>query len=436
MPKVGSYYGGTKFIENPAGGAGVRITAISPASETSFDADMGENRTINGTKFSEGIEVGAFGDTSNGYDSGTTTVSLPTSYTDADNVDPGNTGVPITIPAGEETTLVKTVADNWEWRVSILRHWMPIHVVAQTPPTDALPPAIGATSKVSRFTKADIDLTILPNEVGFAISSFGLLNKWRWNWQFQRTRRPAMDRFTPNAYELSYARDSSKVAIEALLAQCLDINSTDKEFLAAWTVIHAENIVQQLENGMRYNFPETDGGVQNGRKMIVCMAAMLTGDALFTSWAHRTDWAIEDTYCQYITQAHLDAYGAGLPGVTDGFLAEDLGIPWWFPGPNAPQQAVKSRPIRAISRSSYQEMFFVNMVGFYALCGLIPGMQAMWNNQVVFDWLDRTCYRTLYNDPATEVGWGLRSGGTNNVSHFSKDLFNAFAPAPVWDWPA
>ncbi|MES2667940.1 MAG: hypothetical protein V4712_17785 [Pseudomonadota bacterium] len=441
MPNIGRFLGGTRFIVNPAGGGGVQITGITPASvvQTQTMGSTTTGRALHGAMDNDGIDgVASFTGTPQGYDGGTPYTSLPLAYAAGNNVDPGATGVPITIPAGEGRCIVKSVSTVWDSRDALLKWRLPVFVVPSEPPANALPPAINAPSYISRFTLADIDMDLHPSlSPGFATPNPAIvLNAWRWNWQDQHPVRPQADRLTGSGFEPQFRRDAAKLAIEALLCSCLTTDADVKTMLRVWTVIHAENLVQSLERGMRFNHPQTDGGVQNGRKMIVVMGALLTGDSLMTSWAQRTDWASEDAYCQYVNAEMLTRFGSGVAGVTSGFLPEDEGIPWWFAGPTSWGSAVvKDYPIRTFWRRAYQEMFHVHMTGVHALAGIFPGFKAMWNNQVVFDYMDRMHYRTLYSDPGSEVGKGAKNGGTNNPSIFARNMFLTYGPGAVWDWP-
>lgn len=369
---------------------------------------------------------------------------LPIAYEHPNNIDPGATGVPIEISQGWEGCIWKSVANPWDRRVNLLKWRAPLFFLASEPPANSFPPAPNAIDFTPRLTEADVDYVAVPSLTpSFATpGASSVLQGWRWHWNDQDSRRPQADRLTAERQEQSFRRDSAKESITAMLTMGLNIDSTVKKYLIDWTIIHAEDICGSLERGIRFNHPQTDGGVQNGRKPIVCVAALLTGDSRFTHWANRTDWAIEDAYCQYITEEHLIRFGADRGDVIQGFLEEDLGTPWWFPGTAAWNvSGVKTYPIRRLPgldgfdgwRRSYQESFFAHMTGFHALCGMLPGLQAMWNNQVVFDWIDRMCRTTTYNGYGINAA-GLRTGGTNNPTVFHKNMFLEYAPAQAWFW--
>jgi len=441
MPQIGRYECGVPYVLNPVGGTGVNFTSITPASEVLPNVDMSgtvDDRVVNGTVLNENNTSESFGPLDQGFDSGGEYTSIRFQYDPAMNIDPGATGVPLYFAPGEEGSIVKGVSTDYNSRTSLFDLRAVVHVVATQPPAGAIAPAVCAADKTSRITTSDIDTASLPNITpAFPFPSVTeTLQQIRWVKQFHRVN-PKGERATSALHEGNFARDTSRVYAEACCLLSLNIDPTIKANIAACIVMHAEEIVQHLELGGRFNVPSTDGGVQNGRKPLVVMAAHLTGDALFTSWAGRTDWAVEDRFVRYVTQEMIDLFPAGGDGIIDGFLQSDLGIPWWFPGDDVLlRRVITDYPIRSIPRRAYQDMWFVNMGPFYGLTGLIPELKTLWNNQPVWDYCDRVFQRTLYDDPTSEVGYGLRTGGTNNISSFGRNLIRNHGPAPVWDWPA
>ena len=460
MPLVGNFTLGAKYIVNPLGGPGVRITRIQPDSVflslPIFEQPNGP--TVNhdvwahgamtnfGKNFIEitnGAGTGRLWSSENGFTSASEeiTASNFVAYTPAANKDPVAAAQPIEFPAGQAGTIMKSVnlLEGVNDRQQLLSHRMAVHIVTQAPAAGDLPPPLVSPDGASRYNLADLDMLSFSS---FTVSSQAkpnpnqILEAIRHPWENQTPARPPFDRFINSAMgEKNFRRDSAKILMDACVFAASDLDRTVRDNLRAAIVVQAQDTCQALYNGSRFNFPQGDGGVQNGRKPVVVLAAMLTGDPWMLHWANRTDWAIEDAYCQYITAERLEAFGAGVAGVIDGFLPEDVGIPWWFPGPLAPQAAIKKHPTRKFWRTAYQEMFHVHMVGAHLLSHIVPGFRAAWNNDVVWDYCDRMHLRTQYKDPTSIFAHGLFSGGTNNPSKWQVSSFLSAGVVPQWNWP-
>jgi hypothetical protein len=447
MPNVGRFVGGTPYVLTDAD---IQINAIQPPSEVQTITTSSGPRSVvrNGAQANIGspplteANPGIFR-SPNGLDEGTVFTSLPLPYSSSDNIDPGNTLEPIVVSEGSSTVIWKSTAAPWDSRVNLLRQRSPVFFIPTQPSAGSYPPATNAVSLVPRLTEADVDFDSVPNEtVSFAYpNAYNTLQQWRWHHNNQDGSRPSSDRLTAALQEPSFRRDAAANAVTCMLVMCLDIDPTIKKALIDWTIIHAEDICGSLIHGIRFNRPQTDGATLNGYKPIVCVAAWLTNDPVFLHWAGRTDWANEDMYCRPVGDWHMTNFADGVSGTIEGFLPEDVGTPWWFPGELAPIAFTRESPIRRLPglvtaqgwRRGYQTMFFRHMVGFHALCGLLPGLREIWNNVHVFNWIDRMCRTTSYDGYGTYEA-GLVTGGTNNATAFHRDMFLEFAPAQVWSW--
>lgn len=449
MPLAGRFTLGVPFVVNRATDPGVRITRIQPDSyfatgypfvntagnTVNIDAwlhgamtTLGDNWSMNGARKWSPRQ---------GFTSVSQFTSRTSTYNAGDNADPALSG-PIEYTPGQRGVVWKAVNyPTGHWRTALLQARMPLHVVDYLPAPGDLPPPFPHVPGRNSINLADIDMTSWTSTV--AITSgrpnpSGTLGRVRYPWENLSSNRPTWDRFVNGFVEPHFRRDAAKILADALLLSVCDIDPATRNLLRAAIVHQAQDTCAALENGWKFDFPHTDGGVQNGRKPVVVMAALLTGDPWFAQWAQDTTWSTEDVYVRRLPQSWVDRFAAGTPGVIDGFLPEDVDVPWWQPGVEAQSLGVTSEyPFRTFWRRSYQEMFHVHMVAADILRGIIPGWRAMWNNDAIWEYCDRMHKRTLYNGYGP-VARGLAAGGTNNPSQWMRAMYLANTPPDIWNW--
>ena len=424
MPQVLTYYGGQRGVK--INGAGVRIVSTVPASavvDTSWRHGMKQVVSYTGA-----YDALGYSEYDQPFDGRTTNFggNEPLPYVHADNKDPGATGAALTITT--PCVVIKTrsiedadVAGN---RGYLLRR-DPIFFIDHTPATNALPPPIGAVPLVSRYTKASISLAAFPSlaTLSGAPAPTTLLNSIRFLSNYEYSVRPQGDYYAARAYEQTYASDQAATYANVGQALCSNIDTTVKELLAAHVVIHAQNIVEVLNAGCRYNAPLGLGGILAGRKLFVVLAYLLTGDSYFGDWAVRTDWAAEDAQVQRVTAAHVAAYD---------YEPLDEGMGEWSPNwIRNPSDSTR------LMTSTYRNIFFRHLIAAVNTCLAATGGKAAWNNNAMFDYADRMMERTLYNGSGTDK-YARTLTGSNAPATNHKLWWDAYRTAAgmpaVWNW--
>lgn len=435
---VGRYLGGAAFVT----GSWPQISSVSPASALVATVAPA---TETGPTWRHGLEVvtnmtgrfpnnvgGGSGPSSQPYDGRTEDFggNGPLTYDGALNFDPGKTGSALTITT--PCTVIKAVSKT-DPEVNRIRNFLkarvPVFFIDHTPATDSLPPPIGAVPLVSKFVKTNINFAVIPNvtvtDGGPSVTS--LLNRHRWLKQYQMSERPKGDYYCSSMAEDSYASDSAADYAERMMSCCMNIDSATKEWMLIHTVIDAQNIVESLKAGARFNTPGGLGGILAGHKLAVVVAAILTGDSEITSWAQRTDWAAEDRQCFAVTQSHVDTYD---------YVADDLAMPEWSGNPILDTSGIT----RSLTASTYRRIFLRHHIGQAIAAMMIPGAKAMWNHAPFFDLADRYMQRTIYKDGASTNQWARTLSGSNAADPWHIAVWDAHRsdggmPA-IWNWPA
>lgn len=425
---LGRYFGGWPFCTRVSGVTQILSAAPASAVLESYQRHGMEfitTRSYDGTTGS--------GPTSQGFDARPVTGYLPTTYDGALNIDPGKTGSALTITT--PGTLIKSAGLTNAAMTpgkAMLDARAPLFMIDHTPATNALPPPIGASPLVSLFTEANVNIAGLSAfaKPDSALAEVTAIDYVRWLHGSELSLRSKGDFFTGQRNENSYGSDQAKRVAEAMLM--LSLNTTGitdgistKKLLATFAVIHAQNTCQALEAGARFNYNSGLGGILAGHKIMVVIAACLTGDSWLTSWAQRTDWAAEDRQLVHVTQSQVDTYD---------YIQDDLAMPEWMQNP-VRDPASNTR----ITGASYRTVNMRHLIGQAIAVDMIPGGRAKWNNPAFFNYADRTMQRTFYKDPASTNQWARTLTGTNSPSTFQKavwDAQRAGTGTAIWNWPA
>lgn len=421
MAQAGRYYGGHQFVR--IGASGTRITSTTPPSQVvSGTQRHGMRQIVNWTgAFPSGV-----GPATQPYDARTDNLGGggPISYASADNLNPGATGSPLTITTPCAVVQALSVTPLPSDR-NFLKRRDVLFFIDHAPATDALPPPVGAVPLTSRYTKASISLASFPTltPATGAPSPEQLLERIRWYTNAEFTRRPSGDYYVGSDYENYYASEQARTYSDVALALCSNITTTTRELLAAHVVIHAQNTVEVLNAGGRYNTNGGLGGILAGRKLFVVLASILTGDAYFTAWANRTDWAAEDRQCVYVSAQQVTDYD---------YEALDQGMPEWMQNPVG-QPSANTRVLGV----SYRDVFERHHIGQALACMMVTGAKAAWSNNAFFDLADRYMERTAYNGSGTNQ-WARTLTGTNAPSEYHKAFWTAQRSAggmpAIWNW--
>jgi hypothetical protein len=439
MPQYGRYWNGDPYVYNPPTGPGVKVSSISPAS------DVVSGRVRHGAMMDLALGAPEFGPGGQGFDSAPIS-SGDIGYVSSRNVDPGATGQPIILTAGEEGSISKAV--SLETPTSTvnsqpkLRFMGVLTVVRQLPPPRAFRPAPCAPSKISRYAFDDMNLSMLqalPVPPGFTTSAAWLFERVRWKQQVEITNRPPGEGYIATIGEAAYGSDSAQQKARAALGLSLDIDPSIKENIAAAFCQIGIDVFERVKAGGKYNVPGGLGGILAGFKLPVVLAAIFLDDAEMKEWADRAlrNVFAEDRQCLYVTQAHIDTYD---------YIQDDLGMPEWMQNPVASKTSITRKISGAAAQGgtikTYRAKFCRHMLGQTMACRLIPGARELWNNQAFFDLADRYHHgNTFYKDTASPLDWGRDVGTEGDVDNSPTDflaIHDAYRARPEcgtrWTW--
>lgn len=427
MSQIGRYEGGAPFVILPAGG--VRITSATPASTIVADRKMHGLERVNLALLTEDLPA-FIGPRKQGADSRVCTPYLFVAYDNALNLDPGNTGVPLTIttPGSYVKYVSRAEADISAFADTYTKFRAPVFFINHTPVAGSLPPPLGAPAVVSKFVKTDINFALLPAVTlpGSAPSASNILGRYRWLQQLQTPNRSAGDWLTSHFAEGHYGSVSASERGSALLLMCCDLTALGgnlKELLAIHTVIHAQNLLEAAKTGAVYNFNSGLGGILPGYKPLLMTAGLLTGNAEMLEWTNpalHDIWA-EDRQMVYVSAGDVATYD---------YVDDDLNMPEWQINPvKAPTSRTR------VLTPNYRATFRSHQFATAALARLLPGGVAAWNHPPFFDYCERLARRTVYKDPLSQLAWGFMPSLEYQAPQFHKDMYLAHVPAG-WNWPA
>ena len=412
MANQGTYANGDPFVVNLAAGPGVKFTSITPASADSA------GRQINGTARNYGTGASGVVAPDQGFDS----LTGNPLYSAAVNVDPGaNAGAAINFAAGVEGTLLKAVSTPTASLPAFNRPKLDyvgaMTICAVEPPTNALRPGLNAPAKVSYWIEDDIDFGLLPNltVLSSSLSVDQVIESQRWPLQVACTAHDPGRSISANHEE--YGLDCARQGAEALLMACTNIGATAKRKLVLGLVQRGIDVFERVRNGG--DFDNSGGGVGNGKKIYIGIAAHLLNDATMIDWCNQTLHPVFTENSQYI---YVDADNVA----NDGYAADMLGAPEW----------IKDGDTRNSAESAGYREIVVGWIPAGALGLQLIGARTNYGVPEFFDYADRIMERTFFKTSGTNK-WATTRG---EVSNFSKTMWTAYRtyagmPA-IWNWPA
>lgn len=429
MANLGTYCNGDPFIVNPAGGAGVRITSISPAKETE-----GNGRQKNGVM----LNYGTPGSSLQGFDSigqgdnfyGVLNDFDP-NYTQILGYDPArNVAIPAEFGAGVEGTLLKAVSTpipTVDYNRNRLRFVGLMTICAAEPPAGAFRPAVSAPSKISHWVEDDVDWGKLRNltPVSGAPSAAGAIAAQRWPLQAWVTsnaigRSVSPDLNTPGA-DTGYGADIASGAGTALLLANTAIDPGDKRDLIVAMVQRGIDVFERVKNGGSFN---NGNGAHSCRKTYLVTAAHLLGDEEMQEWCDRS---LHKVFVEDEQYEPVDADDVA----NWGYDAAMLGHPEWKISGNASTEADASSPY-----TRYRPQNLRWQVGV-ALGMMLMGAKPVWANDIYFNYVDRIMERTFFPSGGPDK-WASAQTSTNSPPAFHKAAWSAYRTAAgmpaVWNW--
>jgi hypothetical protein len=435
---AGQYANGDWWVVGP-----VTITAITPASgvrvETLSDGTP-FNRVVNGTVINPSLAFSADTNISNGFDNAVTPANKANSYapySDGHNKAPSRTGQALVCPAG--TSVVSSISRSGLPasssypqidRISILT------VVSAAPPSGSFRPPPTGTDKTHRWNKSQLNYTILKKLT--PVSSTPALStvedRFAASWTTFHVGN-SIQSMSPAGQMPNYGRDQAYVISDALLSLHLNYTDAQKEKLYIALVQYGIDIYGFLRDGGLFR---GNGGLNCGHKAPLVLAAVTLNDNALKEWASGSKRVIlpgrgisvhpflEDSQLWYVTQSDVGRtlYTAdGRP--RDPYTQQHVGLPEW-----GSEHGIDSKYDGSNWSAYYRDICGSSHVGNALGISLLSGGEAVWNNQVFFDYCDRYWAREgagSYNQQSFQ-------GNTIQLFHFN--MLKAYstdsgAPPPV-----
>ena len=398
--EAGHYWNGDIFVVN--NGEDVVITRITPESDTGRHG--GILRTSNGAVIQPGDEAR----TQQGFDSYTRASGAP-KYVDDLNVDPGNSGKPLTIRYAdhpEGASLVKAISndkvENGRDRSSISEYSV-LTVVDEVPPKNAFRPPVEGRDKTSYHTIDDLDLGKLqdvdPVKGQKDISEY--LHYAEATFVSWDTRGEPVRALHPSKYHIGYGDYQADKLMNGFLALHSDVDPAAKLKLYAAYVQIGLDYNGAIEAGNGWH---SDGGHNNGFKPFVVLAGVALDDDAIKANAGAgagSDTFSEDEQFFYVGEDDIGAVhhqaGAGKSsGWGTTYVEGDLGLPEWK---LAGYSDFATPEIGAAYRKIASDGVPITALVMEML-GDGEGKQ-VWNNDAYFDYADRI--ERIYNGPGNRV---------------------------------
>lgn len=413
--QIGRHADGSLYIYNP------------PSRSQPFTITFDTLSSLDGARWKDGACFGQLLEAAQGFDNFVTTTDTDVPYDHALNIDPGATGVPITITSGTQVTILKAISlaappANGRPKLSVV---YPITVLATLPPAQSFRAAPLAATKTLGIGRGDLNLALLPELalVGGAPDVEAMRRKYLLYANATNYKQPRGERIMADRAENHYRSEAAQANAEAIMLCASAIDPDAKADIAVGLVQRGLDIAAHLRNGGK-TFPTEHGGlggIYPGYKILVAFAAALLEDSGLAGLCDPMQLNfVEDFQVHTVTQSYVDLYD---------YIPEDLGMPEW----NANVIARKGGITRVMDKD-YRSVFVGHLLGQSMAARAIPGMKAIWNFQTFFDYADRMNIQTCYADPLSTVAWALSA--KNKPDAFSRNFHAAYRDlyGPRWSW--
>jgi hypothetical protein len=376
------------------------ITAISPASVQAVRPILGGGNTASlwhhGAMIDPGnaVRYGAFPYVS-GFEQGLEGYRDPNDiappYRHSLNADPAATGAPITITEGSILKRISVASVPLNGQNMAARNVI-LTVTNGKPPTPApdlyfRPP----------YQPAVKNLWIKTNDFSFAgwpsLSSAGVSNIPSIGATYSKLRELTMNwavNRRAHIINVDGVRDTgygggkggiAQYTGDAVLLMCMASTSAqDRQMLAEAVTTIGMDMCGIVEQGIKFS-ASGGGGTSVGRKLALCVAAKLTGNARLLAAAGNTEVLPEDQQIWTVDLDLINNYGYPMSllgrgewssqtraGVADLGHTDRPGYPW---------------------NVAYRHLWGAIMYGHYVALRAIPGLEAIWNNPAFGDYMTR-----------------------------------------------
>lgn len=430
--------------------SGTSITSTSPASASDRHGIMRDpaDPDYTGQGFDTGLDDGTGGNAKN-Y-----------TYTDLLNIDPGNTGSPISIGTGDAFSLVKAVSGSHNFYA--MDEYVVLTVMNQLPPSEGtwFRPGPSAPVKAWKHRIEDMNFGVFPelakiSQIDWPESYYNTIIATKrqtvptWIGSGEKARRSqCAGEPSTDGYSSVYAYDRA----EAMLSLFLDPGGNATHIagrqnlailLGQWGIDYVESVAAGLTRS-------AGAGQWNGYRLFMKLAAFLFGSSEYLAWSRQvltnsTDqpfWVTDTEVGFPVTyDTGNDAAGARLVGET--FQAVELGTPNWLK--EFAQIPTANAHIYKIYSETWLDVCAFELLAMGLLRngpGGISGVEAVLDGPndtsnsraAAFAYLDRTA--TWRNETFSSNTFSHGSSTLAVYDAWRDELIYAGSPMPKWVGPA
>ena len=311
---VGTFANGDYWVHN--NGESVVINSISPASQNT------DSRIINGTMLNPPNS------TTQGYDSSLRDMS----YNNSLNVDPGNTGISLVVPAG--TSVVKSISMASDEGRPIISDAAILTVLASEPPSGSFRPPYTGADKQIIATENDLNYSRLGNydRLGGEPDITDVAANYERVWLEHCTEWVQRD-IHPQNNMPTYGRDIARGSATGLILLQLNYTDSEKRVLLIRLVQYGIDIYGIARTGGEwYN----NGGHNLGRKLPLLLAARVLDNQDILAYGDKEQHFIfqDDQQHFYVSQVEVDishstSWDPDSRADPIPYTSEDIGIAEW-----------------------------------------------------------------------------------------------------------
>lgn len=344
-------------------------------------------------------------------------------YTDAWNVDPGNTGVPLTVTTG---SLVKVISQTNPANINtagqaILTDMAVLTVTDEIPPYDALRPGIAWTDKRHIFRMKHFDLSVFQNFAPTATAPTAAAAAALVARMFEVSQPDAINSRNIHATNNhpEYGREIAANVSTAALALHLNFTEAEKrQILYGLGQIGVDCWARAFEGAF---VPGYGGGNTWKKVPLVMIAAALGSKAAAASMVQYADKTLNHVFAEDRHVFRVTATDVAIPRYTaDGrprtaYARYMIGSAEWSESPI-------EQPNRGGSNwnATYRDVAWGKMMGGSLAVQLTTGAQTLWNSAEFFTYTDNAWDR--YSEFLAP---------TNQPGLFHQEMWAAHKVAPV-----
>jgi len=406
--ETGQFLDGQWWVHN--NGEPVIITSISPES---FNDDG---------RIRNGAEINPLNEAEQGFDGlrDLNVVNTDMAYDATKNIDPGNTGQPLVLSAGN--SVIKAISREEDKQRPFITQAAILTVLSETPPANSFRPAYVGTDKTIPATLEDLNYDVLGKYPRLAttpnISQYVPYIEGVW---LDHVTEWVQREVHPTSSMPLYGRELAKLTSIVGLQLQLDYTNEEKREALIATVQYAIDLYGILGNGP-INGKEgyywyNSGGHNQGRKLPLLIGGLVLNHSgmLAAANAQNGDNLLfsEDQQTFYVTQLDIDRSIADDDDDLVPYTAESLDMPEWviryWDRPEDNLNADWGAKYRSVTGNVYVVT---------SLAVRMMGATEQWGWPAMFDYSDR--YFSISGDKVSSSLFG------NSIDSSAAELWKAY----------